>query len=473
MEAASTKLPTVAPLAGVGGRVRAVQVAQVIARLAALGLLAGTLLLVVAAAQGRWSVAYPLHGGTSSWVGWPFIGLWPLRTTQGHSLQLGLVLVVLAMLSFYAVTLLLWRSLSMRAVWGTVIAVYGVCFLSPPLLLTDIFSYLGYARLGVLHHLNPYTHVLADAPGDPTLRLTGWHHLPSPYGPLFTLGTYVLVPLGLAGSYWVFKAVVMAAALGCLWLVARIARRLGASPVLAVVLVGLNPLVVLYGEAGQHNDWFHILFLLLAIELWLVARAGAAAASVAGAAAAKASAALAIPIMLLARPSRRTFAGAALGIVFFGLLSLAAFGLHLPAIGLQSQFVTAFSIPNIVGLALGHGTEDATIRAGSEIVLGIGAIGCFALAWRRREPIAALGWLTVVTLATLGWDMAWYVLWLLPFIAFIRERAFRIVAIALIVWITLQWTPQMTHWMYQLGVQPEHQKQWKRTQDAFFNRYFN
>jgi hypothetical protein len=57
-----------------------------------------------------------------------------------------------------------------------------------------VFNYLGYARLGALHGLNPYTHILGSEPRDPVYVWISWHHLSSPYGELFTLLTY---PLGL------------------------------------------------------------------------------------------------------------------------------------------------------------------------------------------------------------------------------------------------------------------------------------
>lgn len=40
-----------------------------------------------------------------------------------------------------------------------------------------------------------------------------WHHETSPYGPLFTLGSYALAPLGAATGLWALKALAGAAAL--------------------------------------------------------------------------------------------------------------------------------------------------------------------------------------------------------------------------------------------------------------------
>ena len=62
-----------------------------------------------------------------------------------------------------------------------------------------MFGYLAFARLGVVHGLDPYTHVFFEAPPDP-LPFIGWPYQHSPYGPLFTLGSYATAPLGLAAG---------------------------------------------------------------------------------------------------------------------------------------------------------------------------------------------------------------------------------------------------------------------------------
>ncbi len=40
---------------------------------------------------------------------------------------------------------------------------------------------------------------------DPSFLLSNWHQLLSPYGPLFTLMTFAVVPLGVGGSFWALK----------------------------------------------------------------------------------------------------------------------------------------------------------------------------------------------------------------------------------------------------------------------------
>ena len=93
--------------------------------------------------------------------------------------------------------------------------------------LTDIFNYINYGRMEVVHHLNPYTtYPILEPHGDPSYALSNWHQLLSPYGPLFTLLTFALVPLGVAASFWAIKVVLVAASLGTILLVWRCAELL-------------------------------------------------------------------------------------------------------------------------------------------------------------------------------------------------------------------------------------------------------
>ncbi len=97
-------------------------------------------------------------------------------------------------------------------------------------------------------------------------RFIGWPFQHSPYGPLFTLASYVLVPLGLAGGLWAFKAIAVLSSLAAVALVARAAGRLGHSRNWALAFVGLNPVLLVLAVGGAHNDTL----LLLALALrWL------------------------------------------------------------------------------------------------------------------------------------------------------------------------------------------------------------
>ena len=46
----------------------------------------------------------------------------------------------------------------LRARWtiAAVLAIHVIFLLAPPLSYTDVFNYVNYGRMGVVHHLNPY-----------------------------------------------------------------------------------------------------------------------------------------------------------------------------------------------------------------------------------------------------------------------------------------------------------------------------
>src|SRR5437868_7306118 len=124
------------------------------------------------------------------------------------------------------------------------------------------------------------------------------------------------------------------------------APRFWLSPMTAVVLVGLNPIVLLYGQGGQHNDVFTVLFTLGSLSLLLAQRERLGGATMAGAAALKATAVAYVP-MVVAGARRRlpALVGAVVGLAFFGGLAYAFFGAHLPAVAAQSKLVTPLRIP--------------------------------------------------------------------------------------------------------------------------------
>jgi hypothetical protein len=469
--------------------------------------LCAALVVVVAADRPSFLTAQSHFGFFPHWMAGPLGGLWPGLSRGAHVVKWLFTGALAAMYGAYLVALRYARTPRARWVVAAVVAVHAVMLLSPPLTLTDVFNYINYGRMGVLHHLNPYTTIPVLEPhSDPSFFLSKWHKLMSPYGPLFTLLTYALVPLGIAGSLWALKGLVMAASLGTLLLVWKCARLLGRDPVRAVVLVGLNPLVLLWGLGGVHNDFLTAFLLVLAF--WLLLRAGApgvspevgaveagvadaaardggvlagaadgaaarakgrlwelgagevaAGVALAAAVALKASAGILVPVLLagLLR-DRRRFAGVAAGLAAgaaaLGAASLAAFGPHLPSLGTQGRVVIPMSLPNVVGLALGQGGETETMRTLLVGVLALAVLGCGVLAWRRRDALTASGWATVVLLVTLSWVLPWYVLWVLPLAALSHSRALRRTTLAIGVWLILTWMPLATAMDNALHIRP-------------------
>jgi alpha-1,6-mannosyltransferase len=417
--------------------------------LSLVGIVGSSLAVVLAAAERHSFLSPPSHAGFPHWMSGPLTGLLPSLTHHGHPIKVDFTIAVAGAFALYLIVVASVRFLRAWPVLATIGAVHVIFFLSPPLLLTDIFNYLNYARMGAVHGLNPYVHVPALVSQDPAYRFTTWHHLRSPYGPLFTLGTYALAPFSLSVSYWVFKLAVMCASLGCLALVWKCARALGRNPTAAVAFVGLNPLFLVYGLGGEHNDVFMMLLVLTGVYLMLRKRDEIGGAAFAAAVAVKASAGVLLPVVLLGARSRlRAMAGAAGAIVVLGLVSLAVFGPHLPNDGSQSKLVVPFGLANDLGLALGLGGVTAALRHVLEAVLAAGVVAAAAYAWFRRGsergvpawlPAAAL--VSLLLVSTLTWVMPWYVFWVLPLAALLRGPGVRIATIVFGIALLVIWLP--------------------------------
>ncbi len=207
------------------------------------------------------------------WLTGPLGGALPFMTHNGKVLEDIFTYGLIAMYVAYVLAIVYVPSLRARWAIGAIVVVHIVFLLSPPLSLTDVFNYINYGRMEVVYHLNPYATIpYAEPHADPAFLLSNWHLLLSPYGPLFTLLTFALVPLGVAGAFWAVKGILMVASLGIIFLVWRCAELLGRDPVRAIVFVGLNPVVLVFGLGGDHNDFITIFFVMLGIYLLLRVR---------------------------------------------------------------------------------------------------------------------------------------------------------------------------------------------------------
>jgi hypothetical protein len=291
--------------------------------------------------------------------------------------------------------------------------------------------------MSVLHGLDPYTHGSIAAPHDPVYPYMMWHdNLPSPYGPLFTLFSYVTVPLGVPAAMWFFKAVAGLAGCGALVLTAGIARRLERPVAPAVAFVGLNPLFLAYAVGGGHNDLLMLVVALAGVYLFVSGRVAAGAGTLVPAGAIKVSGGFALPFMLLASPDRRrAIRGVLVALAAVGVVVLIGFHSHplgfLTTVHQQQDMVALFSVPSQVGHWLGFGGVTEGIRALAVVLLVATVLLMMWLTWRGYDWIAATGWSTLALLVASAWILPWYTVWLLPFAALSRSRALKLGALAL------------------------------------------
>ncbi len=111
-------------------------------------------------------------------------------------------------LAFAGYLILLWTAASLpaRLSWALIAGVTVAFTLAPPLLSQGCLrGHIAYARLGVVHGLDPYAATPAAAPSDPVFAYVGWPHTASVDGPLFTLLTYPLALLSVPFALWTLK----------------------------------------------------------------------------------------------------------------------------------------------------------------------------------------------------------------------------------------------------------------------------
>jgi hypothetical protein len=367
-------------------------------------------------------------------------------------LSVTLVLMAIA----YGVALRCAPLLRSRVVIGAILALHIVWLLTPLMPLTDVFNYLAYARLGVLRGINPYLHGIAALRHDPAFVFTTWHHLPSPYGPLFTLVSYALAPLPLWLAYWVLKLATVAASLGCVALLWRCARQLGRPPLRPVLLYATNPLVLVYGLGGFHNDVFMLLPILGAISLVLARREARAGATAVVAVAVKASAGVLLPFLVLgARRRGRMTLAAAVVATALAAVSVAVFGLTYPDLSDQSTLLTSFSIPNVIGQLAGLGGAPPWLLRAAAGAMAATVVLLALRTWRGRiDWIEASAWATLTLILSLSWLVPWYVMWLLPLVALTSSRALWKAALVLSVYLVLVFLPVTGMLMQSVGYQP-------------------
>jgi hypothetical protein len=390
------------------------------------------------------------------WESGPLHHLFGKLTNDWDGLNSGLSLVVVLMVAAYAVALAAVRTFSMKVIAIWVVAIHVVLLMSPPLQLTDLFNYLGYARLGAVHHLNPYAHGMVAELHDPVFRFSTWHNLHSPYGPLFTAISYPVALLPIPVAYWVLKIFAVSLSLVFIGLVYKVATLLGKDPRFAVLFVAANPIYLMFAVGGFHNDFFMLVPSMAAIAFLLARRDKSAGAMLMLAVGVKFTAILLLPFLLIAaRPTERrlrVLLGTVLAAIPLVALHLALFGFTVPNLQDQSTLLTDLSVPNVVGdlLGLGGGTPMLVRVANLAVVATV----LYSLRRKDRDWLAGAGWSTFALVLSLAWLVPWYVIWVLPLAALGGSVRLRRATLVLTVYLALAFIPFTGQFLAAHGINP-------------------
>ncbi len=393
------------------------------------GMIVSAFLMAAGAAAKHYGPTLHIHHGLPTSIRGPlhFLGL-SLSGTEFAVLFIVLGVCYLGVLAFA-------DSVRVRVGVGAIVALHLIFLVAPPLLSSDIFNYVGYARLDAVHGLNPYVHPLAAAPTDPSYIYVGWPLNSTAYGPLFTIGSLALGWVGFTAAIWLLKASAAAASLACVALVWMCATRLGRPALPATLFFGLNPILLAYAVGGAHNDLLMLVAALGGIYMLLVGRESGAAALVV-AAAVKSSAIVLLPFALLG--SRRPLKAILWGLLvaaLVGVATLIAFGTHvsslLHVLQRDARLETPNDVPGVINDVLGLGISTHTLgRIGMLVLLPTVALLLLRV-YRGGNWLENAGWATAAVLVTTTWFLPWYLIWFLPLAALAVRPYQRCTALAL------------------------------------------
>jgi len=403
------------------------------------GLLATALVVSLAASKTGWLLPQSIRPVPSGLAG-PFGG-------AGFKMGLGeLIPLFTLMFVSYVVAIRAAGHLSGRAVLMTIAALNALVLLAPPLLSTDIFSYGAYGRMAALHGINPYLHGPRWIWLDPMYQFVGsqWVAVPTAYSPLFTALSAALAPLDIAANVIAYKGIAAVSSLVIVVMVWNTARLRGLDPVKAAALVGLNPVIVVYGVGGGHNDLLMLAVLMTGVYALLQGRARSGGALIVTATAIKLTAGLVLPFALAAgagQPGtadrrRRVAAGAGIAVAVIAGFGFWLFGtgpLHMLGTLRAVQNHTGLqSIPGFISIGLGLGQ----LSQGAELVLtaawGVSVLWLLRRVWiGELDWITGAGWATFALLITAGSLLPWYMAWLIPLAALSPDRRLMVVAVVM------------------------------------------
>lgn len=308
--------------------------------------------------------------------------------------------------------------------------------LAPPLFSRDAYAYAAQAAIAA-RGLDPYALGPDTGAGGVWSGQVDevWRGTPSPYGPAF-LGPATLL-LRLTGdrvepALLLLRLLAVAGLLLAAWALPRLAERTGVAPQQALWLGPANPLVLLHGVAGAHND---VLMVGLVLAALTVAR-GRTGLVLAGALVAlgtlvKAPALAALPVLVLAAPTWRERARRT-GPLLAGAAAVAAVVPMVTGLGWgwTGTLDAGRSLLSLFSPATGLASlAEAVVDGAREPLLDVAAVACVLVAGGlllltpRLGPVRALGLALLAVVALSPTVLPWYLLWgVLPLAAAVPRR---------------------------------------------------
>lgn len=398
--------------------------------------------LVALGGFGVGSLPGPAPGG---WFGLDAVAR--SAALRGVSLALAVAGVLLLAGAWWRV----WARLdgvSSRAVAVATTAWSVPLLLGPPMFSRDVYAY-GAQGVVVARGFDPYRLGPIEGGGAFSAHVDPiWRGTPSPYGPAYLAPASWVVRLTGGSVVPTVLLLRLLAVLGVLlagWALVRLARRHGVPAQRALWLGVANPLVLLHGVSGAHNDVLMVGFMLAGMAVAPTAAAArwrllAAGGLIAVAVLVKAPAVAALPALVLsARGGRARLRAAALlgtGAVVTALAVQLVSGIGpgwLGTLGTSRKVLSLFSPTTGAGTVLGGVLRQLglvsstdTVRAPVLLVgtaVGVTAAGVLLLLTPRIGALRSTGLAMLAVVLLSPTVLPWYPLWgVLPLAACVGRR---------------------------------------------------
>lgn len=222
--------------------------------------------------------------------GQPIRMILPLTAKTWHSTiplswrETGLMFCLLlnVFLLYLLALLVLPRKIHLEFVLVSTFLLGLICMFIPVVTSSDVFSYIAYARIGVLYHHNPLTTWPATIIQDPVITYVYWVNQPSAYGPVWAAITCAMQwglgfnsPAGILRMMMALRFLGLMMHLGSTYLIWSISgslqrRRNGFADVRrlrATLAFAWNPLLLFEACVNAHVDVTLLFFVLLAIRV--------------------------------------------------------------------------------------------------------------------------------------------------------------------------------------------------------------
>lgn len=366
------------------------------------------------------------------------------------------------------------RRLSRRQLDRTLLLWALPLVVAPPMFSKDVYSYLAQSEIAA-RGLDPYALGPAQALGvDNVLTRTVptiWRDTPAPYGPFFLwIGRGIARIAGddvLLGVF-LHRLVALAGLALVVWALPRLARRCGVTPVAALWLGALNPLVLFHLVSGVHNEALMLGLMLAGTELALRGIADTRALSgaplallLAGSGLVVLSAAVKVPTLMalgfLGMALARRWGGGPRAVVRAGLLLAAVTAVVFVAVseasglgfgwtgtlGTANRVRSWMSLSTLAGLLAGTGGVLLGLGDHTSAVLTltrtIGSLASAAIGLRmllavrsgRLHPLGGLGIALGAIVLLFPVVHPWYLLWAaIPLAAWASAPVYRRVAVS-------------------------------------------